>query len=83
MRNADLRQRCATPRPPPDPNADPRSYPVLRPDLMLQPRRTQTETRTINFPEGTVAADIEATLAYQHRPGEEFVVHRVVRKVKF
>ena len=52
-------------------------------DLALQPRRTHTETLTINFPQGTAAAEIEATLTYQHRPGEEFVVHRVVRKVNF
>jgi hypothetical protein len=52
-------------------------------DLALQPRRRQTETLTINFPEGTGAAEIEATLTYQHRPGEEFVVHRVVRQVNF
>jgi hypothetical protein len=36
---------------------------------------------TINFPEVTSAAEIEATLTYQHQPGEEFVVHRVVRNV--
>jgi len=52
-------------------------------DLALQPRRTQTETLTINFPEGTATAEIEATLTHQHRPGEESVVHRVVRKVSF
>jgi hypothetical protein len=52
-------------------------------DLSLQPRRTHTETLTINFPEGTIAGEIEATLTYHHRPGEEFVVHRVVRKVGF
>jgi len=52
-------------------------------DLALQPRRTHTETLTIPFPEGTTAAEIEATLTYHHRPGEEFVVHRVVRRVTF
>jgi hypothetical protein len=52
-------------------------------DLALQPRRTQTETVTIIFPEGTAAAEIEATLTYHHRPGEEFVVHRAVRKITF
>jgi hypothetical protein len=52
-------------------------------DMALQPRRTHTETLAINFPEGTAAAEIEATLTYHHRPGEEFVVHRVVRRVQF
>lgn len=52
-------------------------------DLALQPRRTHTETLTIPLPEGTAAAEIEATLTYHHRPGEEFIVHRVVRKVTF
>jgi hypothetical protein len=52
-------------------------------DLALQPRRTHTETLSINFPEGTDAAEIEATLTYQHRPGEDFVVHRIVRKITF
>ena len=42
-----------------------------------------TETLTINFSEGTGTAEIEATLTYHHRPGEESVVHRVVRKVNF
>ena len=52
-------------------------------DLALQPRRTHSETLTINFPPGTTAGEVEATLIYHHRPGEEFVVHRVVRKVTF
>lgn len=52
-------------------------------DLALQPRLTHTETLRIPLPEGTTAATIEATLTYQHRPGEEFVVHRVVRQVSF
>ena len=52
-------------------------------DLALQPRRTHTKTLTIPFPEGTTAAEIEATLTYHHRPGEEFVVHRVLRRVTF
>lgn len=52
-------------------------------DLALQPRRTHTETLTVVFPEGTTAAEIEATLTYHHRPGEEFNVHRVVRKIGF
>lgn len=52
-------------------------------DLALQPRRTHTETLTIPLPEGTRAAEIEAVLSYQHRPGEEFVVHRVTRRVTF
>ena len=52
-------------------------------DLALQPRRTHTETLTIPFPEGTTGAEIEATLTYHHRPGEEFVVHRVLRRVTF
>jgi hypothetical protein len=52
-------------------------------DLALQPRRIHTERLTIPFPEGTTAAEIEATLTYHHRPGEEFVVHRATRKVTF
>jgi hypothetical protein len=52
-------------------------------DLALQPRRTHTETLTIAFPDGTPAGEIEATLTYHHRPGEEFVVHRLQRKVSF
>lgn len=52
-------------------------------DLALQPRRTYTETLTIPLPEGTSVADIEAKLTYSHRPGEEFVVHRVQRRVPF
>lgn len=52
-------------------------------DLALQPRRTHTETLAILFPEGTTAAEIVATLTYQHRPGEEFVVHKVERKLVF
>jgi len=52
-------------------------------DLALQPRRTHTETLTITLPEGTTTAEIVATLTYHHRPGEEFVVHRVARKVAF
>ncbi len=52
-------------------------------DLALQPRRTQSERLIIPFPEGTTAAEIEATLSYHHRPGEEFVVHRLARKVTF
>jgi len=52
-------------------------------DLALQPRRTATEILTIPFPEGTAAAEIEATLTYQHGPGNEFVVHKVTRKVAF
>ncbi len=52
-------------------------------DLALQPRRTRTETFTIPLSEGTTAAEIEAVLTYHHRPGEEFVVHRVLRKVSF
>ncbi len=52
-------------------------------DLALQPRRTHTEVLTIALPEGTAAAEIEATLTYHHRPGEEFIVHRTVRKLAF
>jgi hypothetical protein len=52
-------------------------------DTALQPRRTHTERLTIPFPEGTAAGEIEGTLTYHHRPGEEFVVHRVARKVTF
>jgi hypothetical protein len=52
-------------------------------DLALQPRRTHSETLTINFPPGTTSAEVEATLTYHHRPGEEFVVHRQVRKISF
>jgi hypothetical protein len=52
-------------------------------DQALQPRRTHTETLTIPLPEGTAAVEIEAVLTYHHRPGEEFVVHRVTRKVSF
>lgn len=52
-------------------------------DLALQPRRTESERLIIPFPEGTIAADIEATLTYHHRPGEEFVVHRLARRVTF
>lgn len=52
-------------------------------DLALQPRRTHSETLTIPLPEGTRWVDIEATLTYHHRPGEEFVVHRAARKVMF
>lgn len=52
-------------------------------DMALQPRRIHTERLTIPLPEGTTAGEIEATLTYHHRPGEEFVVHRVARKVTF
>ena len=52
-------------------------------DLALQPRRTHTETFTVVLPEGTKAVEIEATLTYHHRPGEEFMVDRAVRKVTF
>lgn len=52
-------------------------------DLALQPRRVHTERLAIELPEGTTATEIEATLTYHHRPGEEFVIHRVVRKVEF
>jgi len=52
-------------------------------DQALQPRRTQTETLTIAVPDGTKAVEIEATLTYHHRPGEEFVVHKASRKVSF
>ncbi|MBI1893275.1 MAG: hypothetical protein HYS14_04085 [Candidatus Rokubacteria bacterium] len=52
-------------------------------DPALQPRRTHSEAFTIPLPEGTTAAEIEAVLTYHHRPGEEFVVHRVLRKVSF
>ena len=52
-------------------------------DLALQPRRTYTETLTIPFPDGTNVAEIEATLTYRHRPNEQFVVHRVQRRVPF
>jgi hypothetical protein len=52
-------------------------------DLALQPRQKHTETLTIEFPEATTSAEIEATLTYQHRPGQQFVVHRVVRKPSF
>jgi hypothetical protein len=52
-------------------------------DLALQPRRTHTETLTIPFPEAAAAGEIEATITYQHRPGEEFVVHRATRRVTF
>ena len=52
-------------------------------DLALQPRRTHTERLSIELPEGTTATEIEAALTYPHRPGEEFVIHRVVRKVEF
>ncbi len=52
-------------------------------DMALQPRRTHTEQLTISLPEGTTTTEIEATLTYHHRPGEEFVVHRIVRKVGF
>lgn len=52
-------------------------------DLALQPRRTHTETLMIPFAEGTAGAEIEATLTYHHRPGEEFIVHRASRKLAF
>ena len=52
-------------------------------DLALQPRQTHTERLAIPFPEGTTGGEIEATLTYHHRPGEEFVVHKAVRKVTF
>ncbi len=52
-------------------------------DMALQPRRTHTETLTIPFPDGATAGEIEATITYHHRPGEEFVVHRVTRRVAF
>jgi hypothetical protein len=50
-------------------------------DLALQPRQTHSERLTIALPDGTRAVDIEAVLTYQHRPGEEFIVHRAARKV--
>jgi hypothetical protein len=50
-------------------------------DEALQPRRTHTETLTIPVPEGTKTIDIEAILTYHHRPGEEFIVHRVTKKL--
>lgn len=52
-------------------------------DLALQPRRTHTEILPIQLPEGTTVAEIDATLTYHHRPGDEFVVHRVERRVVF
>jgi len=52
-------------------------------DLALQPRRNLIETLTIPLPEGTTEAEIEATLTYHHRPGEEFIVHKLGRKVTF
>lgn len=52
-------------------------------DLALQPRQTATERLTIAPPDGTKTLEIEAVLTYHHRPGEEFVVHRTVRKVPF
>lgn len=52
-------------------------------DLSLQPRQTHTERLAIPFPEGTTGGEIEAKITYHHRPGEEFVVHRAVRKVTF
>lgn len=52
-------------------------------DLSLQPRATHTERLAIPFPAGTAAAEIEATVTYHHRPGEEFVVHRVAKPVTF
>jgi hypothetical protein len=50
-------------------------------DQALQPRRTHTETLTIPVPEGATGLEVEAILTYHHRPGEEFVVHRVTKKV--
>jgi hypothetical protein len=50
-------------------------------DLALQPRRIHTERLTIPLPEGTGGVEIEAVLTYHHRPGEEFVVHKLSRKV--
>jgi hypothetical protein len=50
-------------------------------DQALPPRQTHTERLTVPLPEGTRAVEIEAVLTYHHRPGEEFVVHRAVRKV--
>lgn len=44
-------------------------------DMALQPRRIHTERLTIPFPEGTTAAEIEATLIHRQRPGEDFVIH--------
>lgn len=35
------------------------------------------------MPEETSSAAIEATLTYHHRPGEEFVIHRVEKRVVF
>ncbi len=52
-------------------------------DLSLQPRQTATERLTIPLPDGTKSVEIEAVLTYHHRPGEEFVVHRAVRRVPF
>ncbi len=52
-------------------------------DLALQPRRIQTERLTVPLPEGTTEVEIEAVLTYHHRPGEEFTVHRLARKVTF
>lgn len=52
-------------------------------DLSLQPRQTHTERLLVPLPEGTRAAEIEAVITYQHRPGEEFVVHRLVKKLPF
>lgn len=52
-------------------------------DLALQPRQTHTERLTIPLPEGTRSVEVEAVLTYHHRPGEEFVVHRALRKVAF
>ena len=50
-------------------------------DLALQPRQRHTERLPVQLPEGTNLVEIEATLTYHHRPGEEFVVHKVERKV--
>jgi hypothetical protein len=52
-------------------------------DLALQPRRTHAETLTIPFPDGVTGGEIEVTLTYHHRPGEEFVVHRATKQVVF
>lgn len=52
-------------------------------DMALQPRQTHSERLTIPLPEGTRSVEVEAVLTYHHRPGEEFVVHRTVRRVQF
>lgn len=52
-------------------------------DLALQPRQVHTERLPIQMPEGTTSAEIEATITYHHRPGEEFVVHKAQRKIAF